>query len=304
MNLRQIEVFRAVMSTGSVTQAARLLHVSQPGISRMLAHIELQLGLRLFERGRGRLRPTPEALALHEEVEQVYRGVQRIDERAQALRTGAGLTLRLLCSPSMALQVVPQAVARLVRGHPGLRVVLQAQLLREMSAQLVRQEADLAISTLPVAHPLLQAERLGHWTLGLVCPPDHRLAGREAVGLADLAGEALVGFAADTPQGQLLAALAPTAAAGGPVPALEVRSGQVACALVASGAGVAVVDRFTAQAQPPGVLVWRPLRESPRHPVFALRHVAQPPSAPAQALLEGVRQALQADGASVRPGQA
>jgi DNA-binding transcriptional LysR family regulator len=59
MNLRQIEVFRAVMLAGSVTDAARSLHVSQPGISRMLSHIELQLGLRLFERHKGRLRPRP-----------------------------------------------------------------------------------------------------------------------------------------------------------------------------------------------------------------------------------------------------
>jgi DNA-binding transcriptional LysR family regulator len=59
MNLRQIEVFRAMMLAGSVTDAARLLHVSQPGISRMLGHIELQLGLTLFERGRGKLRPAP-----------------------------------------------------------------------------------------------------------------------------------------------------------------------------------------------------------------------------------------------------
>ena len=50
MNLRQIEVFKAVMSTGSITNAARLLHVSQPGISRLVKHLELQLGVALFER--------------------------------------------------------------------------------------------------------------------------------------------------------------------------------------------------------------------------------------------------------------
>ena len=65
MNLRQIEVFQAVMQTGSTVEAARLLHVSQPGISRMLAHIELQLGLTLFERRKGKLLPTPQADALY-----------------------------------------------------------------------------------------------------------------------------------------------------------------------------------------------------------------------------------------------
>ena len=59
MNLRQIEIFRAVMSAGSITGAARLLHVSQPSVSRMVRHLELQLGVALFERRNGRLFATP-----------------------------------------------------------------------------------------------------------------------------------------------------------------------------------------------------------------------------------------------------
>ena len=60
MNLRQMEVFRAVMLTGGVGGAAQLLHVSQPAISKVLAQAQKQAGFALFERVKGRLLPTLE----------------------------------------------------------------------------------------------------------------------------------------------------------------------------------------------------------------------------------------------------
>ena len=72
MNLRQIEVFRAIMATGSVSDAARLLHVSVPAVSRVLSHTETQLNFPLFMRIKGRLSPTAEARRLYHEVEDVY----------------------------------------------------------------------------------------------------------------------------------------------------------------------------------------------------------------------------------------
>ena len=71
-NLRQIEVFRAVMITGSIRGAAQLLFVSQPAVSRLLSHTESRVGFPLFQRIRGRLHATPEAKKLFHEVEEVY----------------------------------------------------------------------------------------------------------------------------------------------------------------------------------------------------------------------------------------
>lgn len=72
MNLRQLEVFYAIMQAGTVSGAARLLHVSQPNVTRVLAHTEQQLSFALFERVKGRLVPTQEAKALLPEAEKVY----------------------------------------------------------------------------------------------------------------------------------------------------------------------------------------------------------------------------------------
>src|ERR687889_772283 len=85
LSLRQIEVFRAIMLAGSVSGAGRMLHVSQPAISRMLALTEDRLGFRLFERQRTRLFPTDEARRLFSEVEGLYRGIERVNDLARNL---------------------------------------------------------------------------------------------------------------------------------------------------------------------------------------------------------------------------
>src|SRR5690606_28821782 len=77
LSLRQIEVFRAIMMAGSISGAGRMVHVSQPAVSRVLALTEARLGYPLFERAKGRLLPTPEARRLYQEVEHVYGGIQR-----------------------------------------------------------------------------------------------------------------------------------------------------------------------------------------------------------------------------------
>lgn len=292
MNLRQIEVFRSVMLAGSVTQAARLLHVSQPGVSRMLGHIELQLGVKLFERARGRLAPTPEAQALYAQVEQVYRGVRRIDEVARELKHGVGLSLRVLASPSMALEVVPQALSELSLRFPEARLYMETQLVREMVNQLGRGEADLAFSTLPIDDALLHAEPVGQWSLSCVFAAAHPFSARRTVGAREILKERLIAFSADTPQGRLIGEWCREHGVQ-PDSRMEVRSGQVACALAASGAGVAIVDNLTARAWRSGKLGFRPVSRGPAFPAFAVCHASLAASAPARGLIDSVKTAFQ-----------
>src|SRR5690606_38915260 len=86
LNIRQIEAFRAVMLSGSVVGAAKLLNVTQPGVSRTIGHLELHLGYELFERRGRRIFPTPEAEALYREVERLYVGVEQIGQAAMDIR--------------------------------------------------------------------------------------------------------------------------------------------------------------------------------------------------------------------------
>ena len=103
MRLRQIEVFHAVYSTGSMTSAAAMLNVSQPSVSKVLAHAEQQLGYLLFDRVKGKLVATPEAHRLFAHVSAVYRDVDRLRHVAEHLRQGNWGRIRVACAPAFGL---------------------------------------------------------------------------------------------------------------------------------------------------------------------------------------------------------
>src|SRR5262252_8698433 len=165
MNLRQIEVFRAVMSTGSMTDAARLLHVSQPGISRMVRHLEVRLGVPFFERRKGRLVATPEASALYAEIDRVYQGVKHVQDVAAHLKHGTLSTLRVLSSANTALQLVPRCIAALLERFPQTTFHFEALPTREIVKLVVAEEADVAVSSAPLDHPSLQVREVGQWSM-------------------------------------------------------------------------------------------------------------------------------------------
>lgn len=119
---RHIEVFRAIMTAGSVTGAAALLHTSQPTLSRDLARLEQLLGYALFDRERGRLQATARARALFDEVERSFQGLGRVIERAQALGRDDDATLNVLCLPALSHALLPQALAGLLAERPAARV--------------------------------------------------------------------------------------------------------------------------------------------------------------------------------------
>ncbi len=109
VNLRHIEIFHAVMTAGSLTEAAHLLHTSQPTVSRELARFEKVIGLKLFERIRGRLHPTVQGLRLFEEVQRSWYGLDRIVSAAESLREFRQGELSIACLPVFSQSFLPPA---------------------------------------------------------------------------------------------------------------------------------------------------------------------------------------------------
>ncbi|MEJ8856250.1 LysR substrate-binding domain-containing protein [Variovorax robiniae] len=291
MNLRQIEVFRAVMLAGSVTDAARLLNVSQPGISRMLAHIELQGGLVLFERKKGRLLPTPEAQALYAEVCEVYGGIRRVTELAEELKSGARLSLRVLTSPSTGLVAVPRAVALLANEYPAARIYIETLPTREMLSRLTNREADLAISTIPTDNALLASKTVGKWRLVCVFPKGHALSSKVVLHPRDVLNERLISFSRDTPQGRIIDEWCVASKVQAAF-SVEVRAGQMACALASNGVGVAIVDDLTARAFRSDELDFRPIAGTQSLGIYALTHKGFAPSILCKRMIELVTASL------------
>lgn len=258
--LRQMEVFRAVMLTGSMNGAASLLCISQPAVSRLVAYTEQSLGLKLFERVKGKLHPTAEAQMLYEEVGSLFEEASRIDEFARDLATNPQGTLKLCSSPSLALNFLPPVVATFLEAHPQIRLTMRTTLLADMALELLGRKAELAVSVLPIEHPNLVVEPFAQGRMVCIMPEAHPLTSLTAVSLTQAAAYPLVLYARHIPFGQLLSAAFDQAGVEWRAKA-DIERAELACALVRAGTGIAIVDEFSVgRAGWPGTVV-RPLRE-------------------------------------------
>jgi DNA-binding transcriptional LysR family regulator len=188
---------------------------------------------------------------------------------AKALKTGAGAQLNVICSPSVAVRVGPQAVAHMLRQYPDLVVKLETRPVFDIYQQLTSQQSDLAISLVPIDHPSLQHQLLAQVGMVVVLPAGHALAAQAALRLHDLAQVSLIRFPVDTTQGATLERL--LQAQGVSVPSrVTVRVARDACALVAQGVGAAVIDALTASHLNDPAIVVRPLLDADHYALSAL----------------------------------
>lgn len=258
---RQIEVFRAVMATGQVTQAAERLGSSQPTLSRELARLEAGLGMVLFDRLRGRLRPTVRAMALLEEVERSFIGLDRIAATAATLRQFTDGRLSLTCLPALAHALLPDAARRFLAAHPqaGLSIVPAESPWLEQS--LTEQRFDLGLVETRLApaatrlRPLLQADEVA------VLPDGHPLLARALLQPADFDGAAFVSLAPADPYRQSVDLIFEAQGVSRRM-VVDAASAASVCALVRQGLGVAIVNPLTALELSGNGLQMRPLSVS------------------------------------------
>ena len=287
MNLRQMEVFRSFMLTGTISEAAKLLGVSQPAVSSMLHHVQDRSGLRLFEQVKGRLLPTQEAKLLFEEIGVAWKSVERVQRLCLELANSRVGLLRVAATTSLGVHVIPSAIKDLGRSFPGLTVSLELFTPALLIECLAAEEADIGIATGQVEHPGLLASQPGSAPLLCVMPPDHRLVRQSCVQIRDLADEPLVMHSFELPEG-LLIADAFRQAGLVPKTKLQVRSGQSACWFVRSGAGVALLDATTVAGSAFPDLVVRPLEPSLALPITILRNPLKPLSKAAAAFRDRI----------------
>ena len=138
---RQIEAFRAIIESGSVTAAADLLFLTQPSVSRLLADLEAELGFALFARIGRSLTPTPEADALYEEVRRSFVGLQEISRVADDIRQYRSGSLKIAAMPALGLQFLPGAIADFTAERPGIAVSLRVRSSHAVVPALVSTSA-------------------------------------------------------------------------------------------------------------------------------------------------------------------
>lgn len=263
MTLRQIEVIRAVMMTGTISGAAAMLNVSAPGISRLVKHTEESLGIRLFERKAGLFTPSVEASRVFDQVREVYRGVENLQHAVGSLKRGEDVRLSFATAPSIA-QFIAARVLRQVRSrYDDLFIDMNVLKIEEMVDYLLLERGEFVIMSSAVQNAAIQNDKIAEGRLVVILPEGHALARKKTISAADLAGEPLIGVDPSDPYGALLSR--PFAMAGIEVShAMRGRFAQTVVSLVRHGLGVAVIDEFSvAEVYMPG-LERRPLAEEVR----------------------------------------
>jgi DNA-binding transcriptional LysR family regulator len=199
LTFRQLEAFHAVMSAGSVTQAAGQLGVSQPAISRMLADLELNVGFPLFEKMARKLRPTERARMLHAEVERSLSGLAQIEAIADRLREQGEGQLRLAIVPSLVATICESVLTSFAEAHPAVSIIVETPTTLNALDWSSAAQADLGITFEPVALPGVSSELLGQTEAVCILPCGHALMQRaSAITPSDLHGLPFVSYRLDS----------------------------------------------------------------------------------------------------------
>lgn len=299
LNLRQIEIFRAVMITGSISGASQLLFVSQPAVSRLLSHTEQRVGFALFERIKGRLYATPEAKKLFHEVESVYRAVQRVNELATDLSENRSGILNIVSSPSIGQMLIPQAITLFRNRHPDVKLTFHCLNYSYLKERLLSRQADLGIIILPMEHPNLEVTPLCSNRLVCVLPYNHELTRRGTLSLADLRPFPMIAYDKDSPFGGIVGRFYQSEEE--PLrPIMEVGSPQNACSLVQMGAGIALVDEFSVRSwSSHSQMVVRPVARAPILQANLVHVRLEPLSQLTQGFIAELRKLVRAQGYGV-----
>ena len=244
LTLRQIEVIRAVMLTGTIAGASRLLNVAAPGLSRLMKHTEDSLGAKLFSRRGGRFVPAPEATPIFAQINELHRNLENLHFAIGALERGGGAEFKFGATPSIAQAMAPLAVADLRRRYPDLLIDFDILKLEDAIDFLLLGRGEVAAVSSRLEHPAITFEPLAQGALFCVVAENHPLASRNRIAAAEIAANPLIGIDPRDPYGRILTNIFARARLEYQAP-IKARFGATVCALVRQNLGIGVIDGFT-----------------------------------------------------------
>ena len=265
MDLRQLEVFEAIMRSGSVSAAARELGLTQSAVSRILALFEAQLGALLFARVNGRLSPTRHANGALPQA----RGILEAVSALQAMSDNAGSKRRdltFVTVPSLSYELIPAVLRDFLKACPDVRFGFDVRTTEATVDAMVRSEAEFALVALPVSHPTLTATPLFRTSSCVVMPKGHRLAALSKIGPQDLARERMIFLLRRQPTRQLIEDAFHRAGLQ-PEICVETSNVATACRCASEGLGVAVVNAMMAGYSATPNLAIRPFEPRIHHTI-------------------------------------
>lgn len=240
MDLRQLEILRAVAQTGSFTSAGQQLHLSQSAVSRQILLLEEELNEQLFLRLGRKIRITPAGTTLLGLSERMLEDLERTRASILDSQQSVSGTVRLVGGMTVCLYVFPPLLKAFRKDHPGVEVKLTPGATPRLIRQLRSGTADLGLLTLPIDDPNLVATPVLREELLLVTAPAHPLARKKPITPKDLIGQPFVLFEAGSNSRKAIEAffvregIAPTVVT-------ETENVEIIKALVEVGMGIAII---------------------------------------------------------------
>ncbi len=290
LNLRQLEAFRALMTTGTVSQAADRLNVSQPAVSVLIANLERNVGFSLFERRRGRLVPAPEAGFLLEEVERAFASLDKITHAIHEIRGMTTGFLRIACLPGAGIRLLPRVITRFLEGRPQVNVSLHSRSSVKVREWVALGQIDLGLAEMPIDDPAIAWEPLIQRCV-CVLPEGHPLTAKETITPRDLKDEPLISLYREHMTTRRLDAAFHEAGVIRRV-RFEATMFAACCNFVREGAGIAFVDALTAEDFRDEGVVTRRFEPEIRFDIALLRPANRPQSRLAQAFATALKEAV------------
>ncbi|HET9192891.1 MAG TPA: LysR family transcriptional regulator [Vicinamibacterales bacterium] len=240
MDLRQLEIIRAIADTGSFTAAGEKLHVSQSAISRQILLLEDELGEPVFHRIGRRIRITPAGESLLQLSHRVFQDLQETVSTISEKRDSLSGTIRLVGGMTVCLYVFPTLLAEVRRVHPHLDLKVTVGSAERSIAMLRSGAGDLGMITLPVeatdlvSVPVLQEELL------LITYPAHPLAKKKSISPADLDKQDFVLFETGSITRRLVEQFFAREGVN-PDVIMETENVEIIKAMVRSGLGISII---------------------------------------------------------------
>lgn len=286
MNYRQLEAFRALMETGTVTAASQMLSISQPSLSAHIANLEHDLELALFHRRGGRLIPTAESQLLFAEVEHLVKGMGRLRRLATDIRNLQTGRVTVAAYPAVAA-TLPKFAVEFAANHDGAHLELQVHdSLRNAELAATRQ-VDIGLTAMPVGDPAVICQLLSRASCVCVLPKGHPLTNVETVNPQDLRDEPFIALGREDGSRQALERVLEQYGVELNV-RFETNRSETACGLVQDGGGLAVIDPHCAYAWADRIEV-RPFSANVPCDVYLVRSRQEEPSLLLQTFIEELR---------------
>lgn len=240
LNLRQVEAFKAVIEYGTVSRAAEMMNVSQPAMSKLIAHLEDDTALRLFDRVKGRLVPTRRGMRLYEEIDRIFAGVRQVENAVDAIRRDEQSRLLIGVMPALSGPFIQQATSRFLAGQSNVFCSVQSRSSQWIADGLVSHKLDVGLIIVPVDNPYIVAEPLLARSVVCALPLGHPLAHKSVITPKDLAGVPFISFEPESHTNRRITQALET---GGVSPnvVMTVNVAPTLCEFIAAGVGVSLV---------------------------------------------------------------